>query len=155
MPHKPPFDNKAHISGQKLFVSAYHGFATLGNEHIPVLQRFVKFPPFAVCLADAVKLGENLVIPAAVAIPSAWEAGRYRLLAKLLLDVPGKGKHPGHLKNYLADRVCGSGDVLIVVPNYASVFLRHSRSVRRFPHSITSLRRPPRSLPRYPLQDES
>ena len=79
VPHKPPFDGKAHISGQNLFVSAYHGFATLGNEHIPVLQRFVKFPPFAVCLADAVKLGENLVIPAAVAIPSAWEAGRYRL----------------------------------------------------------------------------
>ena len=122
VPHKPPFDGKAHISGQNLFVSSYHGFATLGNEHIPVLQRFVKFPPFAVCLADAVKLGENLVIPAAVAIPSAWEAGRYRLLAKLLLDVPGKGKHPGHLKNYLADRVCGSGDVLIVVPNYTTVW---------------------------------
>lgn len=74
------------------------------------------------CLADAVKLGENLVIPAAVAIPSAWDAGRYRLLAKLLLDVPGTGKHPGHLKNYLADRVCGSGDVLIVVPNYATAW---------------------------------
>ena len=24
-PHKPPFDGKAHISGQNLFVSAYHG----------------------------------------------------------------------------------------------------------------------------------
>lgn len=66
MPHKPPFDNKAHISGQNLFVSAYHGFTTLGNEHIPVLQRFVKFPPFAVCLANAVKQDGNLVIPAAV-----------------------------------------------------------------------------------------
>ena len=56
-PHRPPFDHKAHITGQNLFVSAYHGFATLGNEHIPVLQRFVKFPPFAVCLADATKRG--------------------------------------------------------------------------------------------------
>lgn len=121
-PHKPPFNKKAHISGQNLFVSAYHGFVTLGNEHVPVLQRFVKFPPFAVCLADALKRNGNLVIPAAVAIPSAWEASRYRLLAKLLLDVPGKGKHPGRLKNYLADRVCGSGDVSIVVHDYASVW---------------------------------
>lgn len=120
-PHKPPFDKKAHISGQNLFVSAYHGFVTLGNEHVPVLQRFVKFPPFDVCLADALKRNGNLVIPAA-AIPSAWEASRYRLLDKLLLDVPGKGKHPGRLKNYLADRVCGSGDVSIVVHDYASVW---------------------------------
>ena len=29
--HKPPYDNKAHISGQNLFVSAYHGFARLGQ----------------------------------------------------------------------------------------------------------------------------
>ena len=123
-PHKPPFDKKAHISGQNLFVSAYHGFATLGKEHVPTPQRFVKFPPFAVCLANAIKQDGNLVIPAAVAIPSAWEASRYRLLAKLLLDVPGKGKHPGRLKNYLADRLCGSGDVFIVVPDYAFIWGR-------------------------------
>lgn len=34
-PHRPPFDHKAYISGQNLFVSAYHGFATPGNEHVP------------------------------------------------------------------------------------------------------------------------
>ena len=33
--HKPPYDNKATISGQNLFVSAYHGFYTLHNEHTP------------------------------------------------------------------------------------------------------------------------
>ena len=64
------------------------------------------------------------------AIPSAWEVGRYRLLAKPLLDVPGKGKHPGRLKNYLTDKVCGSGDVLIVVPKYASVWGRTWRNTR-------------------------
>ena len=31
--HKPPFDNTAHISGQNLFVSAYHGWAT--NTSLP------------------------------------------------------------------------------------------------------------------------
>ena len=116
----PTFElpGEAHISGQNLFVSAYHGFATLGNEHIPVLQRFVKFPPFAVCLADAVKLGENLVIPAAVAIPSAWEAGRYRLLAKIQLTAPGRCRHLGYLRNFLAEGDCAAGVVSIVIPRY-------------------------------------
>ena len=34
-PHGPPFDHTTRISGYNLFVSAYHGFATLGNEHVP------------------------------------------------------------------------------------------------------------------------
>ena len=40
-PHRPPFDHKAHISGNNLFVSAYHGFALMGNEHTPVLSSAV------------------------------------------------------------------------------------------------------------------
>lgn len=39
-PHRPPFDRKAHISGNNLFVSAYHGFALMGNEHAPTTQPF-------------------------------------------------------------------------------------------------------------------
>lgn len=34
-PHRPPFDHTTRISGYNLFVSAYHGFATLGNEYVP------------------------------------------------------------------------------------------------------------------------
>lgn len=63
-PHRPPFDHLAHITGQNLFVSAYHGFATLGSEHAPVPVPFEKFPPFAVSLGDAVKMNGSLVIPA-------------------------------------------------------------------------------------------
>ncbi|MDD3945788.1 MAG: hypothetical protein PHS38_13925, partial [Bacteroidales bacterium] len=38
--HRPPFLHENHISGYNLFVSAYHGFATLGNEHVPAPARF-------------------------------------------------------------------------------------------------------------------
>ena len=31
-PHRPPFDHSSWISGQNLFVSAYHGFFTLGDD---------------------------------------------------------------------------------------------------------------------------
>ena len=47
--------NQAHISGQNLFVSAYHGFFTLGDEHVPEPQRFDSIPPFAVKLQVAKK----------------------------------------------------------------------------------------------------
>ena len=51
--HRPPYDNTAHISGQNLFVSAYHGFYTLGNEHIPEAQPFGPFPVFAMEFSSA------------------------------------------------------------------------------------------------------
>ena len=122
VPHKPPFDNKAYISGQNLFVSAYHGFATLGNEHIPTPQRFVKFPPYAIQLLDAVKEGSSLVIQTVVTIHPGLDVGRYRLLAKLQLTKPGKGRHPGLLRNFLADENCGNNPVRVVVPDYAGVW---------------------------------
>lgn len=32
--HRPPFDHQAYVSGNNLFVSVYHGFVTLGWEHV-------------------------------------------------------------------------------------------------------------------------
>ena len=52
-PHRPPFDHSTRISGYNLFVSAYHGFATLGNEQVPEPRAFEKFPPFAVGVGGA------------------------------------------------------------------------------------------------------
>ena len=121
-PHKPPFDGKAHISGQNLFVSAYHGFATLGNEHTPAPMPFEKFPPYAIELMDGTRNAGRLVIPVKVTIAEGLDAGRYRLLAKLQLTKPGKGKHPGLLRNFLANAQCGSEEVKIIVPDYVGIW---------------------------------
>ena len=118
VPHKPPFDNQAHISGQNLFVSAYHGFATLGDEHIPTPQRFVKFPPFAVMMENGIRVNGSLVIPTVVTMAEGLDAGLYRLLAKLQLAEPGKGRHPGLLRNYLADANCDAAQIRVTVPGY-------------------------------------
>ena len=122
VPHKPPFDNKAHISGQNLFVSAYHGFATLGNEHIPMLQRFVKFPPFAAQMEDAVKVDGSLVIRLKVTIHNAVNTGRYRMLCKIHLTEPGKGRNSGLLRNFLADSDCGSEEITVTIPGFAGIW---------------------------------
>ena len=45
-PHRPPFGSGGHISGHNLFVSAYHGFHTLGDEHIPWPVEYRPFPVF-------------------------------------------------------------------------------------------------------------
>lgn len=58
--HKPPFDNTAHISGQNLFVSAYHGFYTLGDEHVPYPQAWQKFPVHSLDFEDAAVDGSDL-----------------------------------------------------------------------------------------------
>ena len=50
--HRPPFGQKNSISGYNLFVSAYHGFAQLGNEHIPELMMFEPFPIFSLDYLD-------------------------------------------------------------------------------------------------------
>ncbi|MBR0299391.1 MAG: hypothetical protein IJQ93_03615 [Bacteroidales bacterium] len=118
-PHRPPFDLKAHITGQNLFVSAYHGFATLGNEHAPVPVPFENFPPFAVNLGDAVKMSGCLVIPARVELGHCQEVSRYRLLAKIQLTAPGRCRHLGLLRNFLAEGDCSAGVVSIVIPGYA------------------------------------
>ncbi len=121
-PHRPPFDHKAYISGQNLFVSAYHGFATLGREHLPQPQPFVKFPPFSASLGDAVKIDGSLVIPARVEMGVCPDASRYRLITKIQLTVPGRCRHTGLLRNYLAEGDCSAGVVSVVIPGYAGVW---------------------------------
>ena len=119
-PHRPPFDHLAHISGQNLFVSAYHGFFTLGNEHVPEPQRFESFPPYAIELSSATAVDGTLVIPVSVILGVEPSPERYRLLAKLQLTEPGRGCHPGMLRNYLADEPCGSDPVIVRIPDYVS-----------------------------------
>lgn len=121
-PHKPPFDHLAYISGQNLFVSAYHGFYTLGDEHIPSPQRFAKFPPFAAALQDARKENGTLIIPAVVSIHKNLCPEKYRLLTKVQLAEPGKGCHPGLMRNFLADGYCSDDAVFIVIPGYRDIW---------------------------------
>lgn len=87
--HKPPFDNTAHISGQNLFVSAYHGFYTLGHEHIPSPQAWQDFPIYSLEFQDAAVDGTDLRLCFHSYFPETEPAGRYQVLAKIQLTKPG------------------------------------------------------------------
>ena len=131
--HRPPFDNSTHITGHNLFVSAYHGFATLGNEHVPEPRAFEKFPPFAVEVGGASVVEGLLVFPVSVFIAAAFVPERYRLLAKIQLTQPGKGRNPGKMRNVLADRPCGSSSVnLFIDPSIWCLSLQQYQVHARF-----------------------
>lgn len=109
--HRPPFDGTAHISGQNLFVSAYHGFATLGHEHCPTPRPFEPFPPHSVAFLD-VSLADatSLRLRVKTFFPDGINASRYQILMKVQLTKPGYGKKPGLMRNFLAVAPCSNGE---------------------------------------------
>ena len=101
-PHRPPFGSGGHITGHNLFVSAYHGFVTLGDEHIPEPVEHHR-----------------------LSMPLENEPERYALLCKVQLTEAGKGCNPGKMRNFLAEEVteddmatgsCPSSPVALTIP---------------------------------------
>ena len=117
-PHRPPFDHKAWISGYNLFVSAYHGFATLGDEHVPAPTPFVKFPAFQVEALGAGSQGSSLYLRVAVSLDPFAVADRYQLIAKLQLAAPGRGRKTGLMRNFLAESPCSQNPVTFEITDY-------------------------------------
>ena len=109
--HKPPFDNKAHISGQNLFVSAYHGFARLGNEHVPQPMHWEGFPPYALQGVSGVMVEEGvLLLDFKVWMEEYAEDDRYQILARIQLVKQGRGFNAGKMRTFLALVPCRAGE---------------------------------------------
>ena len=105
-PHRPPFGLGGHISGHNLFVSAYHGFHTLGNEHIPGPVEFSPFPVFVTGFMGAKTVNaSDLRIALKLSMSETNNPTRYALLCKVQLTEAGKGCNPGKMRNFLAEDV--------------------------------------------------
>ncbi|MGM9781705.1 MAG: hypothetical protein ACI3Y7_07625 [Candidatus Cryptobacteroides sp.] len=101
--HRPPFGQKNSISGYNLFVSAYHGFAQLGNEHIPEPVMFEPFPIFSLDYLNFAAIeGGVLRLHFRLTLCGANDAVRYRVLGKFQLGEPGCGRNPGLMRNCLS-----------------------------------------------------
>ena len=112
--HKPPFDNKAGISGQNLFVSAYHGFARLGVEHVPEPCPWEGFPPYALQDVRSVMVEEDvLLLDLGVWMDENVEDIRYQILARIQLAKPGGGLNAGKMRSILALLPCPAGESTI------------------------------------------
>ena len=105
-PHRPPFGSGGHITGHNLFVSAYHGFVTLGDEHIPEPVEHHPFPVFVTEFVSAsVANISDLRILLRLSMQLEKEPERYTLLCKVQLAEAGKGCNPGKMRNFLAEDV--------------------------------------------------
>lgn len=121
--HRPPFDNKAHMSGYNLFVSAYHGFASLGNEHVPEPVPWEPFPRYALESVHAARVeGEDLLVSLDAFVEDVPMAERCRFLMRAQLVAPGKGINSGKMRNILATAICSRGAQVVCFPfrNYVS-----------------------------------
>lgn len=101
--HRPPYGDGNSISGYNLFVSAYHGFAQLGDERVPVPRRFEGFPIFSMDFvgAEAVSLFD-VELRFRLTLCGTDKFSRYRVLGKIQITEPGTGCNPGLMRNYLS-----------------------------------------------------
>ena len=123
--HRPPFRMDHHITGHNLFVSAYHGFSQLGNEHVPVPRVFEELPGVDCEYHSArVQDGSTLCIKLRTMLDRNAVPSRYRLAVRIQLTTPGSGRRPGYLRSFIAADNCTSSDgmVSILVPGYRDIW---------------------------------
>ena len=131
--HRPPFGDGNSISGYNLFVSAYHGFAQLGNEYIPAPKRFVPFPIFS-CdfIGGAPESLFDISLTFRLTLCGTSNPSRCRVLGKIQIEEPGTGRNPGKMRNFLSEMVSDgvSSEISFVVPlnrNDLEMFQIHIR----------------------------
>lgn len=104
--HRPPYDSEHHITGHNLFVSAYHGFAQLGNEHTPVPVPYPDFPVATVQTVTARRVnGNGLQLECSVLMKADTPPSRFRVAARIQLAEIGEGRNAGKMRSCLSDTV--------------------------------------------------
>ena len=114
--HQPPYDNHHHISGYNLFVSAYHGFAQLGSEHVPVPQPYPQFPISSLQLLATTCSNGIATIRCQLTLATTDNQERWHISARILLTAPGVGCDPSKMRTYLANRTAPN-EIVFNVPN--------------------------------------
>jgi len=123
--HRPPFRKDHHITGHNLFVSAYHGFAQLGHEHVPSPRAFEELPVFTVDYSSASVIdGEDLSIKLRTQLERNAVPNRYRVAVRIQLTTPGSGRRPGYLRSFVAEENCTGRDCIVEVrvPGYKNIW---------------------------------
>lgn len=133
-----PYDPGTHISGYNLFVSAYHGFAQLGDEHTPDPKPFTPFPQFSITLNDATVIEEDLLITFSTDIashtsrppvtPDLPALGPDRgiehlhFVLKLQITHPSGGIRPGLMRSFLSMQTESPDRIQVLIPDYKNAW---------------------------------
>lgn len=98
---RPPYDHKTSISGYNLFVSAYHGYASIGDEKIPEPKPIPDFPTLSLELISTTIVGKSLQVKFKITIAANLQ--NLTLASRIQLVNPGAGTNPGKMRNHLAE----------------------------------------------------
>lgn len=114
--HRPPYDGTTHITGHNLFVSAYHGFAQLGDEHIPEPAPWEVFPVFS-AVFDSALLNEEgqLQLKFRVILSGVSELERYRLHIKADIKHIEEGSCRSWPRVFIAGENCSGTESVVTV----------------------------------------
>ena len=99
---RPPYGTKSSISGYNLFVSAYHGYACIGNERVPEPKPMPTFPVISLTYISSSIVGEFLQVKFNIIFPAA-DCQNYTLASRIQLVNLGAGTNPGKMRNYIAE----------------------------------------------------
>ena len=98
---RPPYGTKSSISGYNLFVSAYHGFACIGDEKVPEPKPMPNFPTLSLKLISTAIVGKSLQVK--FKINKAANLQNFTIASRIQLVNLGAGTNPGKMRNHLAE----------------------------------------------------
>lgn len=99
---RPPYDHKTSISGYNLFVSAYHGYASIGDEKIPEPKPIPDFPTLSLKLISSTVVGTTLQVKFKIENLHA-SLQNFIIASRIQLVNLGAGTNPGKMRNHLAE----------------------------------------------------
>ena len=112
---RPPYDHKTSISGYNLFVSAYHGYASIGDEKIPEPKPMPDFPTLSLKLISSTIVGKTLQVK--FKITTAANLQNFTIASRIQLVNLGAGTNPGKMRNHQAELTDNIATFTIPLPN--------------------------------------
>ena len=119
---RPPYNADTHISGYNLFVSAYHGLASTGNESIPTPAPIPTFPHLHLEFktSTVVNTADLTLEYTATIIPGTLKD--LILIGKIQITKPGYRPNTGKYRNHTASLniISNTLHVSFTIPDYKS-----------------------------------
>ena len=113
---RPPYDHKTSISGYNLFVSAYHGYASIGDEKIPEPKPMPDFPTLSLKLISSTVVGNTLQVKFKIEKLHA-SLQNFTIASRIQLVNLGAGTNPGKMRNHQAELTDNIATFTIPLPN--------------------------------------
>ena len=113
---RPPYDHKTSISGYNLFVSAYHGYASIGDEKIPEPKPMPDFPTLSLKLISSTVVGKTLQVKFKIENLHA-SLHNFTIASRIQLVNLGAGTNPGKMRNHQAELTDNIATFTIPLPN--------------------------------------